>query len=122
MPHALDAEQTGACRSGKLVSDPAAEIKVFLDVTEKRYGRRPLIYTTREFHETYLKGRLQTERFWLRSLHRTPRFRSDQWTLWQYHHRGRRPGVEGPVDLNAFNGSRDEFESFAALQSASRQR
>jgi lysozyme len=116
LPHALDAEQIRRCRTGKPISDPAAEIKVFLDLTERRYGRRPLIYTTRRFHETFLQGRLKKERFWLRNLFWTPRFRKKQWTLWQYHHRGRRPGVEGPVDLDAFNGSRADFESFASLQ------
>lgn len=121
LPHALDAEQTGKCRSGRRVGDPVAEIKAFLDLTEKHYGRRPLIYTTREFHETFLRGRLQTERFWLRSLHRPPGFRKDQWTLWQYHHRGLRSGVAGHVDLNAFNGTLAEFKSFAALESAPKQ-
>ena len=92
----------------------------FLDAVEKRFGRRPLVYTTREFHDAYflshgrLKERLGNERFWLRSLHWTPRFGRRPWTLWQYHNRGRRPGIEGAVDLNAFNGPVAEFEKFAS--------
>ena len=64
------------------------------------FGRRPLIYTTAEFHDAHLKGKLQGERFWIRSLILPPRFRSDSWLVWQYHNRGRRSGIIGPVDLN----------------------
>ncbi len=119
LPHALDAEQMEPCPNGKGVANPVAEIGAFLDAAEKRFGRRPLIYTTREFFEAHFHGgrlaaRLAKERFWLRSLHRTPRFGNRGWTLWQYHHRGRRSGVRGPVDLNAFNGSEAAFREFAA--------
>ena len=120
LPHALDAEQMEACSNGQPVADPVAEMLAFLDAVEKRFGRRPLVYTTREFHDAYflshgrLKERLGNERFWLRSLHWWPRFGGTPWTLWQYHNRGRRPGIDGAVDLNAFNGSAAEFEKFAS--------
>ncbi len=119
LPHALDAEQMEACSSAKTAADPVAEILAFLDAAEKRFGRRPLIYTTREFYGAYLsdaqrEGRLDKERFWLRSLHWPPRLGAIHWTLWQYHNRGQRAGIDGPVDLNAFNGSAAEFEKFAS--------
>ncbi len=119
LPHALDAEQMQACSGGRRVADPVAEIVAFLDATEKRFGRRPVIYTTREFYGAHLRsaqraGRLDKERFWLRSLHWPPRFGGKPWTLWQYHNRGTRPGIHGPVDLNAFNGSAAEFERFGS--------
>ena len=120
LPHALDAEQMEACPNGQAVADPVAEMLVFLVAVEKRFGRRPLIYTTREFHDTYfasrgqLRERLGNERFWFRSLHWAPRYGSRPWALWQYHNRGRRPGIVGAVDLNAFNGSVAEFEKFAS--------
>jgi lysozyme len=119
LPHALDAEQMEACSNGQPAADPVAEILAFLDAAEKRFGRRPLIYTTREFYSAYLsdaqrEGRLDKEHFWFRGLHWPPRFGSKPWTLWQYHNRGNRPGIDGPVDLNAFNGSAAEFENFAS--------
>ena len=120
LPHALDAEQMEACPNGQAVADPVAEIVVFLDAVEKHFGSRPLVYTTREFHDTHFSShgqpreRLGNERFWLRSLHWMPQFGRRPWTLWQYHNRGRRPGIDGAVDLNAFNGSAAEFEKFAS--------
>jgi lysozyme len=120
LPDALDAEQMEACAQGQAVADPLAEVLAFLDAVQKRFGRRPLIYTTREFHDArFLKQgrldeRLHAERFWLRSLHRPPGFHGTPWTLWQYHNRGHREGIDGPVDLSAFNGPAREFAKFAA--------
>ncbi len=112
LPHAIDAEHMGPCQSHQ-VKDVALEITIFLDRLESHYGRRPLIYTTREFHDAYLAGRFPAERFWLRSLVIPPLYRRNQWTLWQYHNHGRREGIAGPVDLNAFAGSRGDFARFA---------
>jgi lysozyme len=95
------------------MSAPATELQGFLGLLERRYGRRPVVYTTREFDATYLRRGLMGESFWVRSLFLPPRFRSDEWVLWQYHHRGRRPGIAGPVDLDAFRGTRGEFEAWA---------
>ena len=100
LPHAIDAEHMGPCINLPTVESAAREIKVFLDRVEAHFGRRPLIYTTAEFHDTHLKGRFERERFWIRSLVLPPRFRTDAWVIWQYHNRGRRPGIVGPVDLN----------------------
>jgi lysozyme len=113
LPHVIDAEHMGPCRTGPVVADVVQEIEIFLALIEAHYGRRPLIYTTFEFHNVYLKGRLAGERFWLRSLVIPPRFGGRSWTIWQYHNRGRRPGITGEVDLNAFNGSRPDFATFA---------
>ena len=78
LPHALDVEQMEACRNGERVADPAAEIEAFLDAAKEHFHRRPVLYTTREFHDAFLsngplKERISNERFWLRSLHRPPR-------------------------------------------------
>jgi len=116
LPHAIDAEHMEPCRNGTGVADPLAEIVAYLDAVERNFGKRPLIYTTREFYEAHFRDgwapeRLRKERFWLRNLHRAPDY--GPWMVWQYHNRGRRDGIGGPVDLNAFNGSAKEFEKFA---------
>jgi lysozyme len=112
LPPAIDAESMGPCQNGAPVGNVAQEIETFLALVEKHYGRRPLIYTTAEFHDAYLTGQFPHDRFWIRSLVIPPLFRHQQWVLWQYHNRGRRPGVQGPVDLSAFRGSKTDFAAF----------
>ncbi len=112
LPPAADLEHTGPCREGPQIGDVEAEIGVFLDTLERHYGVRPLIYTTRAFHDAHLT-RFQGERFWLRSLYAKPSYRERDWVIWQHHNRGHRDGVAGPVDLNAFRGDEAALENFA---------
>jgi lysozyme len=114
LPHAVDIEQKSPCREGPQITDVPGELKMFIDKVEAHYGRRPLIYTTSEFNQLHLDGALETERYWLRNLFAQPDFRRDAWVIWQYNHAGKRPGVQGPVDLNYFRGDEKAFEAFAA--------
>jgi lysozyme len=113
LPHAVDIEQKYPCREGPTITDVPGEVTVFLDMLEARYGRRPLIYTTSEFNQNHLDGALLRERFWLRNLFAQPDFRRNAWVIWQYKHDGKKPGVQGPVDLNYFRGDEAAFEQFA---------
>lgn len=113
LPHALDMEHMGPCREGPTMSDVVGEMRAWLDLVEAHYGARPLIYTTREFHDAHLRG-VTNERFWIRSLGVAPRFREREWVIWQHHNRGHRSGVQGPVDLNAFRGDTAALARFAS--------
>jgi lysozyme len=113
LPPAVDAESMDPCTSGTPVANVVQELETFLAQLSAHYGRRPLIYTTAEFHNAHLQGRLLHEQFWIRSLVMPPLFRYRQWILWQYQDRGQRRGVQGPVDLTAFRGSKLDFDAFA---------
>ena len=112
LPPVLDLEDMGTCRSGPQVVNLVEEIVTALNMLETHYGRRPLLYVTPEFDAAHLQGHFTNEMFWARSLVRPPQFRTDQWLIWQYHSSGRRAGVNGPVDLNAFRGSKRQFDAF----------
>jgi lysozyme len=112
LPPAVDAESMGPCSNGASVGNVPAELEILLAELSAHYGRRPLIYITAEFHDTYLKGQFPHDQFWVRSLVLPPLFRQEQWILWQYQNRGARRGVQGPVDLSAFRGSKQDFTAF----------
>jgi lysozyme len=114
LPPVIDVEHDGPCRDGAVAADIVGEIERFMADVESHYGVRPLVYTTLEFHAAVLEGRLASETFWARSLMIEPRFCKSEWRIWQYHNWGRRPGIDGPVDLNVFRGSEADFRSFAA--------
>lgn len=107
LPPVIDVEHMGPCPDGPTRFDPVREIGVFLDRVASKIGCRPILYVTPEFDETYLRGQFETEMFWVRSIFLPPRIRQAHWLFWQYHHYGRKSGIEGPVDLNAFRGNKE---------------
>jgi lysozyme len=94
------------------MTDIHAEVSDFLDALEAHYGLRPILYTTREFHDAHLAD-FPRERFWIRSLYTPPTFRRGDWVIWQHHHSAHRPGVSEPIDLNAFRGDENALAAFA---------
>jgi lysozyme len=116
LPPVVDLEHMGPCRSGSQVANLVEEVAAFLGMLEEHFGRRPILYTDMVSDATYLQGHFMRETFWTRSIVVPPWFRTDQWLIWQYHSCGRRAGVNGLVDLNAFRGSRRQLEAFAKGQ------
>jgi lysozyme len=109
LPPAIDAEHMGPCPRGQIVPDMRREMLAFMSLVEAHYGKRPVVYVTREFDQAYLNGYFETESFWVRSLFWPPSIRTNHWLFWQFHHRGQRPGISSPVDLDAFRGSASDL-------------
>jgi lysozyme len=105
LPPAVDVEFAGNCRRWESLETIRRELDVFLALVEGTYGRRPIVYFTRESYERVLDGRLASHATWARSLFGRPRARFGAWTFWQYAHNGRVPGIDGLVDLDVFQGS-----------------
>lgn len=114
LPPAVDLEHMGPCGSGAQVANLVEEIAAFMAMLQDHYGRRPILYTDAVFDAAYLWGHFTRETFWTRSIVLPPWFRTSQWLIWQYHNCGRRAGVVGPVDLNAFRGTRRELAALSA--------
>jgi lysozyme len=97
------------------VRPPGAEVRrqveIFLDIVERHYGTRPIIYTTPDFYAQTGIGAVDAP-FWLRSVARTPDrvYPGQPWVFWQYTGTGIVPGVAGGVDINAFRGSGAEWQ------------
>ncbi|MEM7320865.1 MAG: GH25 family lysozyme, partial [Pseudomonadota bacterium] len=92
-----------------------AEAKRFLDILERHYGRRPIVYTTPDFYRDTDIGKLRNTTFWLRSVagHPSETYPGAKWLFWQYTGTGLVPGVPGPVDINVFRGSPDAWASWS---------
>jgi lysozyme len=87
-------------------------VRDYLDIVERHYGVRPILYVTREFHDAHLTN-FRGERFWVQSLFVAPRFRERDWVFWQHHSFARRPGVSKPIDLNSFRGDEAALAALA---------
>ncbi|MEM9844593.1 MAG: GH25 family lysozyme [Pseudomonadota bacterium] len=96
------------------VRPPGAEVRrqarIFMDIIERHYGQRPIIYTTPEFYRQTGIGQMKEE-FWLRSTAQTLEgvYPGQRWSFWQYTGTGIVPGVQGDVDINVFAGSKDAW-------------
>ncbi|MBW3095937.1 glycoside hydrolase family 25 protein [Pseudohoeflea sp. DP4N28-3] len=117
MPPVLDMEWNAASPSCKLRPDPQTvrrEMRVWLKAVERHYGKRPIIYTTVDFHRENLDGHFRDHQFWLRSVaaHPSEIYPGHPWTFWQYTGTGKMPGVTGHTDINAFAGSRAEWNAW----------
>ncbi len=106
------------------------ELGDFLDRVEAAWGRKPVIYATREAWELYIRGRFEEYPLWIRDIWTKPDLgdgseretgaegmdgdnRPEGWMFWQYTNRGRLDGFSGEeefVDLNVFFGTKRQWE------------
>jgi lysozyme len=88
----------------------------WLETVEQHLGATPIVYLSPAFACETLGDATALARYpvWLAhyTLAEAPSIPKPwkSWTFWQ-HSKGRAPGVSVPVDLNRFNGSRDELEA-----------
>ena len=73
-------------------------------------GHRVMIYTNLDGYYDYIADTLPGFPLWICRFKENPI--NAEWTFWQFDHHGKIDGVEGDVDLNAFCGSREEWERF----------
>jgi lysozyme len=86
----------------------------WLQIVEKYYGVKPIIYTNTFIYKKYIKGHFKSNPLWLadyksgniHSLIKSPNLK-----IWQYTEKGRVAGIPGHVDINAFVGAEEDFES-----------
>lgn len=77
-------------------------------------GHRITFYSNREGWMKYLSDDFSGMPMWICSFSEKNALNSD-WTFWQFDHHGKVAGIRGEVDLNAFRGSRQEWEEMFPL-------
>lgn len=92
------------------------EAEVFVRTIEDHLGLAPGLYSGQSFCTDALAGvtvsPLQHCWLWMARYSSEPPVVPplwSTWTLWQFTDQGTVPGVEGPCDLNRFNGSEDQL-------------
>lgn len=119
LPPVLDAEWNHASPTCKLQPDAVtvrAALKRFMDRIQTHYGKRPIIYTTVDFHRDNLVGHFDNYHFWLRSTAAHPEniYASRRWQFWQYTATGVVPGIKGNTDINVFAGTHTNWQKWVA--------
>ncbi|MEQ8478562.1 GH25 family lysozyme [Fulvivirga sp.] len=112
LPPVIDLEYGGNCQTNKSKEVILSEIREFMTILENHYQKTPIIYVTKEFYKDYSVSQFSENPIWIRDIFTEPNTDNINWTLWQFANRAHLKGIDMYVDLNVFNGSPDEFETF----------
>ena len=92
------------------------QLKVMLDLLEKNYDQKPIIYATEKTYELYLLNDYEEYDVWIRNVVSKPKLSDNrEWTFWQYTNRDKLDGYNGKekyIDVNVFNGSFEEYTEY----------
>ncbi|TFG74938.1 MAG: lysozyme [Thermodesulfobacteriales bacterium] len=112
LPPSIDLEFSGNCQARPSKEELQHELNVFAKLIEQRYGQIPIVYTTKESYNAFLAGDDLGYPIWIRDIYTKPDLPDgSKWDFWQFTHRGRIHGIDGFVDLNVYNGNKEEFQN-----------
>lgn len=88
------------------------EVKELERILRNHYGREPIFYTNTRFYHALIKGNF-TNPLWICDLKSDGLhyIDSSKWYFWQYSHTSRIPGISVAVDMNLYNGTKQDFEN-----------
>lgn len=90
-----------------------ASIRAWLNIVERRTGRLPVLYINQRFVNKYLPYAPDVEEKYPVWIARYGEYKPDvKLVYWQLSPDGRVNGIQGKVDINVFNGYREEFNEF----------
>ncbi len=117
LPPVLDMEWNHLSPTCKLRPPPEtvrSEMRIFLQMIERHYGRKPIIYTSVDFYEDNGLHHFHGYPWWLRSVaaHPIERYAGRPFLFWQYTGTGVIPGIEGDADINVFHGSASQWREW----------
>lgn len=107
---AVDLEFYGNKRSNPPEKeDVVRELQRYLDILEKRYGVKALIYASQEIRDQYLEGSFDDYPMWVRNVYYPISVSNGKdWAIWQYRDTGILEGYTGGekyIDMNVLNRS-----------------
>jgi len=103
LPPVLDVEH-----KPKLQTDEQfkASVLQWLQMVEKHYQVKPIIYTYFKFKMRYLNDAVFDDYpYWIAHYYVDSLEYKGKWKFWQHTDAGRLPGIKGNVDFNIYNGS-----------------
>ena len=108
LPPILDIESVSRTQSLRSLQ---IALKNWLNIIEKHYGVKPIIYSGDKFHQT----NLSTSEFngyilWIANYNWVKHPKTKQWSFWQFSDKGIIKGVNEHVDLDVYKGTKQELD------------
>lgn len=86
----------------------------WLNLVEKHYGVTPIIYTYNNFYVNTIADDKRFDKYpvWIAwyNMQGNPNTVSKNWYFWQFTDKGKIKGIEGNVDINVFNGEKEDMD------------
>lgn len=87
---------------------------------ENYYGKRPILYVTKETYNDIVLNYFDNYTIWIRGVYEEPNYlEDDEWSFWQFSNRHVLDGYSGQeryIDMNVYNGTFDKFLIEFALE------
>ena len=81
-------------------------VRQWLDIVERHYGVKPILYTYYKFKMKYLSDAMfDSYPYWIAHYYVEEVEYQGPWKFWQHTDVGKLPGIKGYVDFNIYNGS-----------------
>ncbi len=87
-------------------------VQNWLEIVEKHYGVKPIIYSGENFYNRNLKDHFPDHKIWIAKYSVFNEKMKDDWQFWQFTDKGTVPGIKTTVDLNIFKGNRQDIKAF----------
>ncbi|MPM27718.1 Lysozyme M1 [bioreactor metagenome] len=109
LPPVLDVEETAdGMGRNKLVKS----IWTWLQIVERHYGVKPIVYSGAVFFETYLSGTsIEKYPLWVAHYYESRPATFAKWKFWQFSDKASIDGISGPVDANVFSGGPEQLKA-----------
>jgi len=108
LPPVLDIEKIPNKQS---MDSLCSGLKRWLDKVEKHYGMKPIIYSGESFYTDFLKEEFEGYQLWIANYNFFEDKIQKDWLIWQFTDKATLNGIEGTVDVNIYNGSRDDLKA-----------
>ena len=92
-----------------------SNLQTMLDLLEKEYQVKPMIYTTYKVYHTYIKDTFKEYPLWIRNVYYPPVDVIEGWDIWQYSDTGILDGYTGKevyIDQNVFYGTKEQLKEY----------
>ncbi len=109
LPPVVDVEETRGMTKAQIRNNT----KTFLNILEKHYKVKPILYTNRDFYKQYFADQddFKYYKLWVAHYHVTDLNmpNDENWHFWQHSDKGNVNGINDRVDFNVFNGDSAEL-------------
>lgn len=106
LPPVLDIEQLPRKQS---IDSLKVGLKRWLDKVEGHYGIKPIIYSGESYYTDFLKKEFTDYKLWIANYSFFEEEIREEWQFWQFTDKASLKGIDGNVDVNIYNGSREDL-------------